>query len=65
MNLLFSWEWKFEFWYIIEICLEIEDVYKFDSLEAWKVENKEKSGNTSSFFLQYLVFVLVSQSVEG
>ena len=50
---------------VIEICLEIEDVFKFDSLEAWKGKNKETSGNKSSFFLQYLVFVLVSQAVEG
>ena len=48
---------------VIEICLEIKDVYKFDSLEAWKGKIKETSGNKSSF--SYLVFVLVSQAVEG
>ena len=42
MNLLFFLRMKI--WIlVIEICLEIEDVYKFDSLEAWKGKNKETS----------------------
>ena len=38
------------------ICLEIEDVYKFDSSEAWKGKNNKKSSNKSSF-LKFLAFV--------
>ena len=35
MKLLFSWAWKFEI-LVTDTFLEIEDVFKFDSLKACK-----------------------------
>ena len=38
MNILFCWVWKFEFWWLKISCLEIEAVFKFDSLKTPKIQ---------------------------